>query len=107
MYSYGSDRIFFKAVNKGRRPIYLRKVDGDLMKNGWAGSPVETSEFGKKLEEGQCIERTWHIKDVYVEGPDFEDEYKNIWFEDSLGKRHKIPRSEKYLKRLKGTARAT
>lgn len=103
---YGPDRIHFKAINKGRRPIYIRMVGGELMKHGWLGKYVGDSEFGKRLEEGQYIEFTWRVEDVFTDGPDFDDEYKSIWLEDSLGKRYKIPSSEKYLKQIKSSNKA-
>ncbi|MBT3032199.1 MAG: hypothetical protein KME36_13955 [Candidatus Thiodiazotropha sp. (ex Lucina pensylvanica)] len=102
---YGPDRIHFKAMNKGRRPIYIRTIGGELMDNGWIGEHIGDGEFGHKLEEGQYLERIWEVKDVYADGPDFEDEYKSIWLEDSLGKRYKVPKSEKYLVKLKSSNR--
>lgn len=100
---YGPDRIHFKAINKGRRPIYIRMVGGELMEHGSLGEYIGDSEFGKRLEEGQYIEFTWHIEDVFAGGPDFDDEYKSIWLEDSLGRRYKIPSSEKFLKKIKSS----
>ena len=103
---YGPDRIYFKAMNNGRRPIYIRTIGGELIKHGWMGTHIGDKEFGQKLEEGQYLERTWRAKDVCADGPDFEDEYKSIWLEDSLGKRYKVPKSEKFLKRLRASKKA-
>ena len=104
---YGPDRIFFKVINKGRRPIYIRSIGGELLENdGWMGEHIGNNEFGQKLEEGQFLERTWRIKDLCADGPDFDDEYKNIWVEDSLGNRHKVPNSEKFIKKLKASNKA-
>ena len=97
---YGPNRFMVKAVNKGKRPIYIRAVGGKLKKNGWMSTHVGDTEFGKKLEEGQYIQQEFTIDDIYTEGPDFSDEYVEMWIEDSLGKRYKIPKSKKYIKRL-------
>jgi hypothetical protein len=71
------------------------------MENGWMSTHVGTNEFGVKLEEGQAFEYTWAIEDVLVQGPDFEDEFRTIWLEDSLGRRHKVPKAEQNIKQLK------
>lgn len=98
---YASPGIKFKAVNKGRRPIYIRSIGGDLEKNGWHAHHIGEGEFGKKLEENQYIEKYWKRNDLIVEAPDFTDQYVSIWLEDSLGRRHKVPRSKSYIQRLK------
>ena len=100
---YGPSRIWFKAINKGRRPIYIRTVGGKLSTHGWMGSHIGKTDFGLKLEEGQFYEKSWDINDIIVDGPDFEDEYVDIWIEDSHGKRYKVPDSKKYIQKLKAS----
>lgn len=100
---YGPVRLVIRAINTGRRPIYIRSIGGGLMKNGWMSTHVGTNEFGVKLEEGQAFEHTLAIDEVLVQGPDFEDEFRTIWLEDSLGRRHKVPKAKQYLERLKAS----
>jgi|GEM_PF-1785691 len=103
---YGHEQIWFKAINKGRRPIYIRTVGGNLSVHGWMGTHIGETDFGLKLEEGQFYEAYWNRNDIFADGPDFEDEYIDIWLEDSHGKRHKIPNSKKYIQRLKASNHA-
>jgi len=103
---YGPDRIWFKATNEGRRPIYIRTIGGNLRNlsaHGWTGTRIGKTDFGKKLEEGQFYEAYWKAGDICADGPDFEDEYVDIWLEDSHGKRHKVPNSDKYIQKLKAS----
>ena len=97
---YGPDRISFRAVNKGKRPIYLRAIGGKLEKGGWLNIHIGDGELGKKLEEGQNYEDEFKIDDIEAEGPDFSDQFIELWIEDSLGRRHKIPKSRKFINRL-------
>jgi len=103
---YGPDRIWFKATNNGKRPIYIRTIGGSLSTHGWMGTHIGETDFGFKLEEGQFYEAYWKLSDIYADGPDFEDEYVDIWLEDSHGKRHKVPRSKKYIQKLKASNNA-
>lgn len=100
---YGPPGIKFKAVNKGRRPIYIRSIGGNLEENGWQAQHIGEGEFGKKLEENQYIEEYWDKNDLVAEAPDFTDRFVSIWLEDSLGRRHKVPRSKRYIRRLKSS----
>ena len=100
---YGPDQIWFKATNKGRRPIYIRMVGGNLRTHGWVGTHIGETDFGLKLEEGQFYEAYWRKSDIFADGPDFDDEYVDIWLEDSHGKRHKVPNSKKYIQKLKAS----
>lgn len=97
---YGQTGIKFKAVNRGRRPIYIRSIGGDIEENGWHAQRVGEDEFGKKLEENQYVEEHWNRNDLIVEAPNFTDRYVSIWFEDSLGRRYKVPGSKRYIKQL-------
>lgn len=100
---YGPPGIKFKAINKGRRPIYIRSIGGNLKGRGWQSIHVGDSEFGKKLEENQYIEESWSKDDLIADAPDYTDSYVSIWIEDSLGRRYKVPRSKRYIKRLESS----
>ncbi len=98
---YGPVRIKISAVNKGKRPIYIR-IEGGYLKSGqWGGTYIGDTNFGYKLEEGQLYESDWTIEKISFSAPDFDDEFKNIFLEDSLGKRYKVPNSERYINDLK------
>lgn len=101
--AYGPPGIKFKAINKGQRPIYIRSIGGDLKGGGWQSTHIGEVEFGKKLEENQYIEEFWKEDDLVAEAPDCTDRYISIWLEDSLGIRHKVPKSKQYIKRLESS----
>ncbi len=101
---YGPERICFRARNKGRRPIYLRAVGGDLKRGGFQSTHMGDTDFGMKLEEGQYYDGCWYRNDLIAIAPDNEDEYVNIWLEDSLGNRYRVPKSKKYVRQLAASA---
>lgn len=102
---FGPARILVKAINKGRRPIYVRMIGGELKSNGWIGELIGPTEFGFRLEEGQYYEHSFTLEDIYGQGPEYSDEFKSIWLEDSLGKRYRVPKSHKYISKLKASNR--
>lgn len=78
-------------VNEGRRTAILRILGGDLP-DGCSGRYLK-GEGGLKLGENERFEKHMGYADLTQNNPD-EGSFANLWFEDSLGKRHPVKDSE-------------
>ncbi len=73
---------------------------GDLAGGGWQGENLEGKGGGLHLSEHEYYERSFYREDIMAVAPDSESEYVELWFEDSLGKRHKIKKSRDGIVKL-------
>ncbi|WP_353176176.1 hypothetical protein [Salinisphaera sp. T5B8] len=101
-YTYGQPHIVVKATNHGRRAAIISRFGGDLEVGGWEAVQLGDKSGGVRLGEGEFTERPIVREDLYVQFPDGESSsYWNFWFEDSVGKRYIVPRSECLILELK------
>jgi hypothetical protein len=86
------------AVNAGKRPIILRLLGGDH-EDGWSGTYLGESGKGLRLGENEFFEDNispGHNIFIHPGG----SRLVRMWFEDSLGRRYPVPRSEQYIAAL-------
>jgi hypothetical protein len=99
---YDRAHINIKIVNAGRRPTILKLFGGDTTKNGYHATFLNSKQNGLRLDEHEMHEENVYANDMWGIDPDGEEwEYTNLWFEDTLGQRHKVKNSEKTLRLLK------
>lgn len=77
-------------VNEGRRPAILRIFGGDCAE-GSGGTYL--GDKGLRLGENERHEEHVGFAGLALNGPD-EMEFVSLWFEDSLGNRHKVKDSD-------------
>lgn len=113
---FGSDEtpgyIEVKAVNVGRRPVYLTTLWGYIRAGGGSGSSFDHGGIGIKLGEHEFkVFRITHLrrgKDEFDASGCFdEDQYDfdRMVIEDSTGKRHKMKQVDKCLEPLRADYR--
>jgi hypothetical protein len=90
---YDRAHLRIRVVNRGRRIAVLTMFGGNLVDGGWQGEHLGEKERGLHLSEHQFYERKFYREDVVALAPDYVSEYVELWFEDSLGKRHKVRNS--------------
>ena len=100
---FGPNRIVVTMVNVGRRPIILRLIGGIAPDNRWSGSYLDPKNGGLRLGEHERHEHIFIRDETMYFNPENRAEavfFETLWVEDSLGVRHAVPKSERYLKRL-------
>ena len=100
---YGPASISIKVVNTGRRIAVLTMFGGELLDGTWQGTYLGASGQGIHLAESELHQRNFGYDDIETASPDSDSdsEFVALWFEDSHGKRHKVPNSEKLIIELK------
>lgn len=98
---YNRAHLSIRIVNRGRRVAVLTMFGGDLFDRTWQGENLGEKGRGLHLTEHQFYERKFYSEDIVAVSPDSESEFVELWFEDSLGKRHKVKNSRKGIQQLK------
>jgi hypothetical protein len=76
---------------------------GDLEGGGWEGTHLGEKGQGLRLAENEFHKILLSKEDVVCAGPDKDSTYLNLWFEDSLGRRHIVSQSRRHLAEMKKT----
>ena len=97
---YDQAHLHIKIVNKGRRIAILTLFGGNLDNGGWQGESLGEGRMGLHLAEHEFYEKKFYKDDVLAVAPDSEGIYVDLWFEDSLGRRHMVKNSKKHIKKL-------
>lgn len=97
---YDRAHLRIRVVNRGRRIAILPMFGGDLASGGWQGEGLGEKDKGLHLAEHERFERKFYREDVVAVAPDSESEYVELWFEDSIGKRHKVKKSREGIEQL-------
>lgn len=84
-------------VNKGRRPAVLHMWGGVDGENTWAGTVLNSKEGGLRLGEHARHELRLTKTDLIQDTPDGEIVFTDIWFEDTLGRRHFVLNARKHI----------
>jgi hypothetical protein len=98
---YDRAHLRIRVVNRGRRIAILTMFGGDTADGRWQGEGLGEKQRGLHLTEHQFYERKFYREDIVASCPDSESQYVELWFEDSLGKRHKIKNSREHIGQLK------
>ena len=89
------------AVNAGRRPVVLRMWGGTDKAGVWAGSMLRYEEGGHRLGEHERLDFAITAQDVLQFVPEGDDVlYADLWFEDTLGRRHPMNGAKAALREL-------
>jgi len=94
---YDKAHLEIKVVNTGRRIAVLTLFGGDLEDGGWQGEGLGETGKGLHLAEHEFYNVKFYKDDVLAVSPDSESNYVELWFEDSLGRRHKVKNSKKNI----------
>ena len=94
---YGAAHMEVRLVNHGRRVAVITMFGGDLENGGWEGTNLGEKGLGIRLAEHEFHTERLGKEEIFARGPECEDKYVNLWFEDSLGKRHPVKDSKKHL----------
>jgi hypothetical protein len=93
-------RIQLSVVNAGRRPVILRMLVASETKKKWVGTHLGTPEKPLRLGEFERYERTIEREDLVELTPDGEIFANEFWFEDTLGKTHRVAGIKKNITKL-------
>jgi hypothetical protein len=99
--------LYFKVVNKGRRPIVLTLIEGIYENDHKSGEYIGYGDGGIKLEEGDFYENRFGkydgimVCDPYDSG-DYSD-LVDLFIVDSVGNRRKIRDAKKNIKKLRSS----
>ena len=95
-------RIEIRIVNHGRRATIITLFGGDLDDGKCSGTYLGKKGEGLRLGEHEKYETTVYADDLLVTNVEGNvAEFVRLWFEDTLGQRHKIKNSEKLIAKLK------
>jgi len=97
----GSAYMEIRIVNHGRRVAVITMFGGNLENGGWQATHIGEKGLGIRLAEREFHKKFLSKGEVVSVSPEGESEYVNLWFEDSLGKRHPVKNAEKHLRLLK------
>ena len=89
------------VVNGGRRPAVLRMWAGTDGTKHWAGTLLNSSEGGLRLAEHERYELRLSKDDLTEVTPDHEIVFTDLWFEDTLGRRHFVVDAKKHIAMLR------
>lgn len=95
--------IEVKVVNQGRRVAILTMFGGILVNGEWIGTYIGDKGKGIRLEENEYHIEKVSQRELSQYDPIEEDvnEYVELWFEDSLGRRHPVRDSIHNIQALK------
>lgn len=88
---YDPPILSISIINRGRRPVILRLLGGDIKPTGWSGTYYNYSKGGNRLGEGERHDQQLGMEDLVSN--DSEGNFNNfidLWVEDTLGRRVKI-----------------
>jgi hypothetical protein len=96
--------VGIRAVNTGRRIVILTKLGRYYGKNRSASELLDHEKGGRRLGENEIYERTLRndLEDytmLYYRSEEPEN-IEELWFEDTLGRKHAVRHSRKVLHRF-------
>lgn len=97
--------ITISIVNSGRRPATLHMWAGTDGSKNWVGTLLNSKDGGLRLAEHERYEMRLKRSDLTGFTPDDDIEFTDLWFEDSLGRRHTVVNAKKHIAMLKSDTR--
>ena len=76
---------------------------GAETKEKWVGTYIGESKVGLRLGEHEHYEMKLEKGDLFCHTPDEVVEVHNLWFEDSLGRKHMVKDATRNLAKLWAT----
>ncbi|MGJ7498230.1 hypothetical protein ACSFA8_24635 [Variovorax sp. RT4R15] len=99
----GAPSVVSTIVNAGRRPVVIRMWAGAESDKNWVGTYIGVEERGLRLGEHERYDLRLHRQDLYATTPDDEFWIKDLWFEDTLGRRHKVKDAKANIAKLRAS----
>jgi len=96
---YGSPYLKVKAVNHGRRPVILTMLGSDF--SDGSSSTMVLKNHALRLGENEAYEEDLRVADGCTMTEEGEEAI-DLWFEDTLGRRHKVENAKENLRKLLG-----
>ncbi len=96
----GVPMIELSVVNAGRRPVVLRMWGGTDAEGGWVGTMINSNEGGKRLAEHERYDVKLLRDDLIACTPDGDVVLVDLWFEDTLGRRHHVAEAKDHARKL-------
>lgn len=96
-YEGDQPKLAISIVNAGRRPIVLRMWAGSDGGVGWVGTKLSPQDGGLRLAEHEMHEVMLSVADLIGETPEESMHFSQLWFEDTLGRRHYISDASKNI----------
>jgi len=90
-------KIRVVALNVGRRATVIRSLVGMDDRKVWAGVILGQDNQGIRLGENERFEKTLTNTDLGFFWEENEIEFTELFFEDSVGRRHRIADSRKHI----------
>lgn len=100
---YGPAYIAVSIVNAGKRPLIIRMWGGTGENDKWIGNFLGEKRQGLRLGEKERHDMALKKDDMFAISPGVEIIFKELWIEDSLGKRYVVPNSKEYVSKLINT----
>jgi hypothetical protein len=95
----GSIFIRVRVVNAGRRPIMLTYLSAFLVDGNHVGEYFKEEPI--RLDEHEMIEKDLYPNSIILEDIKSKNFPVNLFVEDTIGRRHKVKESRKYLSELR------
>lgn len=96
----GFAQVSITIVNAGQRPVILHMWAGEDEKGIWIGQILGEKGAGLRLAEHERHDLDLKKEDLYQQTPDGEILITDIWFEDTLGRRHKVKNAKTNISKL-------
>lgn len=93
-------RVSVSIVNAGRRPVILRMWAGADKSGKWVGTYLGEEKVGLRLAEHERFDLILRREDLFSMTPDDDLVLNDMWFEDSLGRRHKVKNAKRNFEKL-------
>ena len=103
---FGPPFLEVKVVNRGRRVAILTTFGGKLDDGTWISTHIGKDGQGIKLAENEYHVERLNRRELQQVDPSTGDmrEYEELYFEDSLGRRHSVRHSRRDIAKLKATS---
>jgi hypothetical protein len=86
------------AINVGRRPTIIRALVGMDDHKNWAGVNLGEDHQGIRLGENERFEKLLKNSDLGFFWDEETIEFTELYFEDSVGRRHRITNSRTHIR---------
>jgi hypothetical protein len=97
---YGPARIEVVIVNSGRRPVVLRMWGGSDANGEWVGEFLGEEHAGLRLSEYERHDIKLYKDGLFASVPHGEVLYRELWVEDSVGRRYNVKDSRRNVEFL-------
>lgn len=98
-----SPSVVATIVNAGRRPVVIRMWAGAESEKNWVGTYMGVEERGLRMAEHERYDLRLSKEDLYATTPEDDFWIADLWFEDTLGRRHKVKDAKANIAKLRSS----